>query len=305
MAIAQKPFIHKNFATTTRGLRRETPPMVLWEKAKRLGIWNPSDLDFTQDVKDWKKLTDDQRDYVLYLASQFQAGEEAVTLDLLPLIHVIAREGRIEEELFLTSFLWEEAKHVDFFNRFLTAIGAPADLSSHHTPCYSKVFYEILPERLLALQDNPSRENMVRASTTYNLAVEGIMAETGYYMWYSIMDQQNIFPGARQGIRNIQLDESRHIAYGVFLISRLLAEEPELWSVVEEVMAEMLDAAQTMTMQALEKYAAHPFGFDPTDVTNFSASQCQKRLNRINKARGRSLEELYKSTNLIIEEGDA
>lgn len=34
----------------------------------------------------------------------FQAGEESVTLDLLPLIQVIAGEGRIEEEMFLTSF---------------------------------------------------------------------------------------------------------------------------------------------------------------------------------------------------------
>lgn len=305
MAIAQAPHSHTSFATTTRGLRREIPPMVLFEKAKRLGIWNPADLDFSQDAKDWQKLTDDQRDYVLYLASQFQAGEEAVTLDLLPLINVIAREGRLEEEMFLTTFLWEEAKHVDFFNRFLTAIDAPADLTGHHGPCYSRVFYEILPQRLRSLNENPSRENMVRASTTYNLAIEGIMAETGYYMWYSLMDAQNIFPGARQGIRNIQLDESRHIAYGVFLISRLIAEEPALWDIVQEVMNEMLEAAHTMTMEGLAKYDGHPFGFDPTDTTNFSTAQCQKRLARIDKARGRSLEDLYKTTNLIIEEGDA
>ncbi|MEK7794609.1 MAG: R2-like ligand-binding oxidase, partial [Candidatus Hydrogenedentota bacterium] len=222
MAVLDRRVAHEQFASTTRGLRREMPPMVLFEKAKRLGIWNPADIDFSQDVKDWHSLTDDQRDYVLYLTSQFQAGEEAVTLDLLPLINVIAREGRIEEEMFLTTFLWEEAKHLDFFNRFLTAIDAPVDLNEYHNPCYSRVFYEILPERLLALQEDPSRENMVRAATTYNLAIEGIMAETGYYLWYSIMDAKNIFPGAKQGIRNIQLDESRHIAYGVFLISRLM-----------------------------------------------------------------------------------
>jgi ribonucleoside-diphosphate reductase beta chain len=305
MAVTANGVTHKNFATTTRGLRREIPPMVLFEKAKRLGIWNPADIDFSQDAKDWEHLTDDQRDYVLYLASQFQAGEEAVTLDLLPLINVIAREGRLEEEMFLTTFLWEEAKHVDFFNRFLTSVGAPLDTTVYHTPCYSRVFYELLPQRLLALNEDPSRENMVRASTTYNLAVEGIMAETGYYMWYSLMDAQNILPGAREGIRNIQLDESRHIAYGVFLISRLIAEDPSLWEIVQEIMAEMLDAAQTMTMEALEKYESHPFGFDPTDVTNFSAAQCEKRLARIDKARGRTLEELYKTTNLIIEEDDA
>ncbi len=37
------------------------------------------------------------------LSALFQAGEEAVTLDLLPLIMVIAQEGRPEEEMFLTS----------------------------------------------------------------------------------------------------------------------------------------------------------------------------------------------------------
>ena len=51
---------------------------------------------------------------MLHLTSLFQAGEEAVTLDLLPLIRAIAQEGRIEEEMYLTTFLWEEAKHVDF-----------------------------------------------------------------------------------------------------------------------------------------------------------------------------------------------
>jgi len=34
---------HQSFATTGRGLRRSTPPMRLYEKAKRFGIWNPSD----------------------------------------------------------------------------------------------------------------------------------------------------------------------------------------------------------------------------------------------------------------------
>ena len=57
----------------------------------------------------------------------FQAGEESVTLDLLPLILAIANEGRLEEEMFLTSFLWEEAKHTDFFSRFLAEVAGVTD----------------------------------------------------------------------------------------------------------------------------------------------------------------------------------
>ncbi len=35
---------HDTFLTTTHGLRRELPPMRLFEKAKRFGVWNPSDI---------------------------------------------------------------------------------------------------------------------------------------------------------------------------------------------------------------------------------------------------------------------
>ena len=90
---------HTSFATTTRGLNRDLPPMRLYEKAKKLGIWNPSDIDFSKDKLDWARFTDEEKDLCLLLLSMFVAGEEAVTLDLLPLIQAVAQEGRIEEEM--------------------------------------------------------------------------------------------------------------------------------------------------------------------------------------------------------------
>ena len=56
--------MHSSFATTTRGLDRSLPPMRLYEKAKRLGIWNPSDIDLTRDQADWSALTDSERDLI-------------------------------------------------------------------------------------------------------------------------------------------------------------------------------------------------------------------------------------------------
>ena len=93
--------------------------MRLYHKAKKLGIWDPQSIDFTQDILDWQHLKDTEKESLLQLTALFQAGEECVTLDLLPLVMVIAREGRLEEEMFLTTFLWEEAKHTEFFRRFL------------------------------------------------------------------------------------------------------------------------------------------------------------------------------------------
>lgn len=165
---------HTAFATTTRGLHRNSPPMRLFEKAKRLGIWNPSSLDLSCDAQDWLTLSDAEQDLLLRLTALFQAGEEAVTLDLLPLVQTIAREGRIEEELFLTSFLFEEAKHTDFFARFLSEVAHhDGDLSRYHTPSYHALVYKALPEALGRLSVDSSPRAQADAALTYNMIVEG------------------------------------------------------------------------------------------------------------------------------------
>ena len=96
--------------------------MRLWHKAKRLGVWDPRDVDLARDAEDWLGLDEEQRDVILRLTALFQGGEESVTTDLLPLMMVVAQEGRLEEEMYLTSFLWEEAKHVEAFRRFLDEV---------------------------------------------------------------------------------------------------------------------------------------------------------------------------------------
>jgi len=39
--------MYQFFATTTRGLNRDLQSMRLYEKAKSLGIWNPTDIDIS------------------------------------------------------------------------------------------------------------------------------------------------------------------------------------------------------------------------------------------------------------------
>lgn len=297
--------MHQSFVTTTRGLRRDTPPMRLFEKAKRFGIWNPSDIDFSQDIQDWQRLTDDEKDVILRLTTLFQSGEEAVTLDLLPLIQVIAQEGRLEEELFLTTFLWEEAKHTDFFCRFLEEVtGAVRDLSHYHTENYRRLFYEALPETLQQLTHDSSPKAQVRASATYNMIVEGMLAETGYHAYFTALERNNLLPGQRKGVAYLKQDESRHIAYGVFLLSRLIAENDDLWAVAEETMNMLVFPALGIISEAFACYEVIPFGLVEDDFVQYAMGQFQKRLARIEKARGASLDEIYRVTRAIIDEDD-
>lgn len=286
---------HTAFATTTRGLDRDLPPMRLYEKAKKLGIWNPSDIDLSKDRRDWAKFTAEEKDLCLLLLSMFVAGEEAVTLDLLPLIQAIAQEGRIEEEMYLTTFLFEEAKHTDFFRRFMDEVAeAGMDLTHYHGDNYRQLFYESLPDALNALRSDPSPASQIRASVTYNMIVEGVLAETGYQAFFTMLERNDLLPGLRRGISLLKQDESRHIAYGVYLLSRLMAEHPDEWDNLQMQMNTLLPSAIGVIGDAFARYDVVPFGLVEEDFVNYAMGQFSKRFERLEKARGASLDEINK-----------
>ncbi len=299
-------FNHTQFATTTRGLNRDIPPMKLYEIAKRYGIWNPTDIDLTQDKADWQKLTPDEKDAILRLTAVFQSGEEAVTLDLLPLIMTVAREGRIEEEIFLTTFLWEEAKHTDFFNRWLVEVaGGVRDLSHYHTDSYRAIFYGALPAALNRLRVDDSPAAQVQASVTYNMIVEGVLAETGYHTYYTALRDNNLMPGTTRAIDLLKQDESRHIAYGIFLLSRLIAQDDSLWEIAQTTMNTLLMPALGVITEAFACYNPMPFGLKLDDFVGYAMLHYQKRLARLEKVRGASLDEVYQVTQAAIDSNDA
>ena len=288
--------------TSVRGLRYDLPPMRLWQKAKKLGIWNPSDIDFTQDKLDWQGLKAYEQDYLLRLCSQFLAGEESVTLDLLPLIMTVAEEGRIEEEIYLTSFLWEEAKHVEGFRRFLDEVAQEhGDLTRFGNVAYDKIFYEELPNAMNRLRTDTSIEAQIRASTTYNMIIEGVMAETGYYAFYKVLTRNNLMPGMQQFVAYLKRDESRHIAFAIYFLSRLVAEHGDIaWNALEARMHELLPLViESNNLDTLVYTNGNgiPFDLDGNEFNEYSTSQFQKRIERIQKARNQSLEEINTIAN--------
>ncbi|MDX1500824.1 MAG: R2-like ligand-binding oxidase [Thermoanaerobaculia bacterium] len=293
----------RTFQTTSpRGLDHELLPMRLWAKAKRRGVWDPRAIDFSTDRRQWPELTEEERDLLLRLTSLFQAGEESVTLDLLPLIGVIAAEGRLEEEIYLTSFLWEEAKHVELFRRFLDEVaGDASDLSRYHTPSYRTIFYDELPGAMSALAADASPAAVARASVTYNMIVEGVLAETGYHGYQRALERRGLLPGMLSAVKLLRGDEARHLAYGVFLLSRLACEHGEpVWAAIERRMAELLTPAMQVIQEAFAAYEVVPFDLDLEEFSRFAMTQFQKRMTRIERARGRTLDEVLRQD----EDGD-
>lgn len=264
-------------------------PLRLWEKAKRHGIWNPADIDFSTDAEQWRLLSAGEQDLLLRLATLFQGGEEAVVIDIVPLLDVVSQEGRLDEQLYLTSFVWEEAKHVEGMHRFLSAVGALDDnLTRFQTPAYHAIFSEALPQAMEALRHDRSPVAQARASATYNMIVEGVLAETGYHMFHEILTTRGILPGMQQMTGLLKLDESRHIAYGLYLLSRLGIEHgPLVWDTMTATMNELMDPAIAVIAEAFAAYPANavPFDLSPAPFMEYAMSQFARRLDRLERSR--------------------
>lgn len=237
--------------SSPRGINTDLVPWRLWEKAKKL-FWDPADIDLTVDAAQWAATPVEYQDALLAVCLGFMVGEEAVTLDILPLAMAMADESRLEEVIFLTSFALEEAKHVDFFRRWLTAIGADvpayyarqearaAELGLPFDRGRSVGMWETeLPRVMRNLLVDRSPRAVLDASITYNQFVEGSLAISGYTIWHNLFVALDAFPGMQEGIRHIRADEGRHITYGTYLCQRVLAAHPELIDFARERMAEL------------------------------------------------------------------
>ncbi|MEX0874491.1 MAG: R2-like ligand-binding oxidase [Actinomycetota bacterium] len=237
-----------------KGMNHDILPWRLWDKGKKLH-WDPADLDFTQDAKDWANIPMEQRLMLAGLANGFMVGEEGVTLDIMPLVFAIADEGRAEETLFLTQFAYEEAKHVDFFSRWFKAIGAdPLEMRALARSNQEArgvrlpdpeqpdgLFESILPRTMRRVLTDRSPEAFLDCSVTYNQFIEGCLAIAGYKMWKQMFDTFGVMPGLRKGLGHIQDDERRHIAYGTFLCRRIISENNELAEFAAERMYDLRD----------------------------------------------------------------
>ncbi|WP_236797033.1 R2-like ligand-binding oxidase [Amycolatopsis sp. GM8] len=282
------------FASLRRGgFNWDSFPLRLFVKGNKR-FWNPADLDFSHDRADWEAFNDDERRSATYLCALFIAGEEAVTEDIQPFMQAMAAEGRFGDQMYLTQFCFEEAKHTEVFRRWMDAVGLTDDLTSFvsENPHYRKLFYEELPESLGILASDPSPRNQIRASVTYNHVIEGSLALTGYYAWQRVCTGRGVLPGMQSLVKHIGDDERRHMAWGTFTCRRHIAADDSLWAAVQERMGELLPHVLGTVQWINEQFDEPPFQNDPQEFIEYAADRAQRRLGAIESARGVPVEKI-------------
>jgi len=279
---------------TTGGIDYSSVPWRLWEKSKKL-FWDPADLDFTQDVIDWRDMPDEERTLVAMSARGFMVGEEAVTLDIIPLLRCMSDLGRLEDTMYLAMFTMEEAKHTDMFRRWFDAVGmdpsALDDLVAEQQAARDRrgIFDGPLTEVMRRLDTDRSPQAILDASIIYNQFIEGVLAVAGYQRWDETFRRIDKLPGLQAGLKLTQRDERRHIAYGTYLSRRVLAENPGLWEWFEARWAKL---TTNLTVG---------YGAEADSARQREAAELTERYQRLSKRR---LEALAVARTMRVAEVD-
>jgi len=248
------------------------------DKAKML------EADFTEEEFDELRIT----------LARFGAGEEAVTEDLMPLALVL---DDINDQMFISSQIYEEAKHAQFFDRYWREVinpvaeqrgfemKMPTDQSffnDHYIELFDKT--ENAMERLLE-EDTP--RTRAEAYCHYHLVVESVLAQTGYFGIQSVFSDKGSdeialrdLPNGKalvEGISKIRSDEGRHVGFGM----QKVRECVQSGEVSEDVVQD--------TLQDLMPHVAGTVGdfehaINPMPLVDYSRDKLTRRIEIITDA---------------------
>jgi ribonucleoside-diphosphate reductase beta chain len=259
----------------------------LWERQQ----WATQDLDFAQDRIDWhERIPEHERGQRMFGLSAFFTGEQRVTDELGPIMRACPRE---EQRVFLSTQIADEARHVQFFNRFFAEVGVldgTEDLADrlratqrHLTESFGDLFDRMLHDRVDRLAAEPEdAEALVEAVTLYHMIIEGALALTGQHFIIDYNTRQGTLPAFVEGFSNVARDEHRHIAFGVRFLGEMARSEPRYRAAIQRTMAEALPVAdQVLDPPWPEEEDLEIYGVSREETHNFAAQALSRRLKVI------------------------
>ena len=259
----------------------------LWERQQ----WLTQDLDFSQDKIDWHERIDDQERFQrLYGLSSFFIGEQKVADELGPMMRAAPLET---QRIFLATQIADEARHVQFFDRFFSEVGVLEDadelsqrleaLEENLNPAFSELFDGLLKSRVDRLAQEPGDgEALIEAVTLYHMVIEGMLALTGQHFIIDYNEREGTLPGFVEGFSNVARDEHRHIAFGVRFLVDAVREDENNRDVIQKMLEQSIPIAdRVIDPPWADEESWDLFGVSREETHEFAATCLSRRLKVI------------------------
>lgn len=261
----------------------------LWERQQ----WRVQDIDFTQDRIDWhERIPEEERYQRMYGLSSFFIGEQRVAEELGPMMRAAPTE---EQRIFLCTQIADEARHVQFFNRFYEEVGVLEsdtlqerlrETSAHLNANFNVLFDEMLKSRVDRLAAHPAdTETLVEAITLYHMVIEGMLALTGQHFIISYNEDVGTLPGFVEGFNNVARDEHRHVAFGARFLREMAQKDPRYAEAIQRTLVECGPAADGVLQPPwYVEGETELFGVSMDDTRAFAMKALDRRLKVIGLA---------------------
>ena len=209
-----------------------------WIRQGMNNFWIPEEINLSQDLKDYNKLTDSERTAYDKILSFLIFLDSIQTANLGNISNYITAS---EVNLCLTIQAFQEAVHSQSYSYMLDTICSP---EKRNEILYQWKDDKVLLERNKFIGDqynnflnNPTKKNLLKTIMA-NYILEGIYFYSGFMFFYNL-ERNGKMPGSAQEIRYINRDENTHLWLFRNIIKELQIEEPELFD--QEMKTELID----------------------------------------------------------------
>lgn len=286
------------------GFKKLPDSLYLYERYLKQR-WNVYELDFSQDAIDWNdKMTAEEREAFLAIASGFHHGERQVEVDLIPFMMA----GPEDDKIFISSQLEDEARHVVFFDRFYKeVVGLEGDdimgVLDNSYQWLTETF--VGPFGLLAylgdeLRKDPENErNRVKFATLYHLWIEGVLALVVMKVTLGFGRDRNFLPAYYTGFTATCRDEARHVQFGMKFLYDHLRKDPTYAADILEVLQTIFNMGGAVSRVVMTE----PLGFDILQIRQLMIDQLHRKLGIIGLELPKQMEEQLTSLEPVIAGG--
>jgi ribonucleoside-diphosphate reductase beta chain len=196
--------------------------------------WFPNEIQLSQDLSDWHKMSDEERHALTFLMSYFNPNEllvnKALAFGVYPYVNAA------ECHLYLAKQMWEEANHCMAFEYVLEtfpinrdqAYAAHVETSSMaRKEEFETKFIRRMTEDTIDITTTDGKKDFIRNLIAYNIILEGIWFYSGFMVALSFR-QRNLLRNFASLISWVVRDESLHLKFGINIILTVLEENEDL-----------------------------------------------------------------------------
>ncbi len=209
----------------------------LFHKGARIQ-WTSQDLDWAPPMR----VTDRQREALARLLTPVYFGEQTAMLGASGILPQVAAAGETSAQLYLTSFIMDEARHFEALTRLYRKLG--------HDPMGLRQMPELLRYHHRIRQGD-------RVDWVWGILFSDVIAKH-FYRSFGVAQADPLF-GAMS--RQILLDESRHLAFADHYLRRNVPlMEPDRRRALAEMRDDLFRLLRSMTERV--RFDAAEFGVD-------------------------------------------